>query len=131
MTHKLIRTQHYFLAAFDSFRDDPAVFALILVPNLDPNTAKRFDPYQVRLALPSNASYDAGSRRALAFALNYVDSSADAVLHFSLPSAVDLTEDQMTVWPRLELEWIHRDENPAFHRLTLTAGRAGRAPVAT
>lgn len=115
-----IETEIAYLAAFETHRTDPAVFALILTPNLDPTDPRLYDIAKVRLPLAKNSASNAGSTRALRWALNYISPSVDTILRYSTPYEPD--DIDLSSYPRLELQAVSRLDNPAFHQLTRAAG---------
>lgn len=122
MTH--IEIQHItYLAAFESFRDDPALYAMVLTPNLDPTDQRMYHPFKVRLPFPKGESRDAGSAKAIRYALDYVNPYEPRVIRHSLPMTPDV---DLSFYKKLTLESVDREENPAWFEL-IKAARAIRA----
>lgn len=113
-----IQTETIYLASFDSFRDESCVFAMVATA-AQPDDYHRYEFTKVRFPLAKNASYNAGSTRALVWAKNYISPSVNTILKYSLPYEPD--EIDFSFFPRLELEAVSRDENPAWFELTKAA----------
>ena len=119
LSQNTIQTEIIYLASFESHRHESSAFAVICTPT-PPDDYRMYDIAKNRLPIAKNAPTNAGSTLALRWAKNYISPSVDTILRFTLPWQPD--EIDFSFFPRLELEPVSKEQNPAWFQLVKASG---------